>query len=40
MKQPKKPVTAETVEEGTPELAVYVETTSFAGEPVEKGEPE
>jgi len=40
MKQPKKPVTAETVEEGTPELAVYVETTSFAGEPVEKGEQE
>ena len=49
MKQPKKPVTVETVEEGIPELAVYVKTTSFVGKPVEKlelsvpvqkGEPE
>jgi hypothetical protein len=39
MKQPKIPVTAETLEEGTPELAVYVETTSFAGKPVAKQEP-
>ena len=46
MKQPKIPVTAEALDEGTPELAAYVETTSFAGEqvdktaPVLKGEPE
>lgn len=39
MKQPKIPVTEETLEEGTPELAAYVETTSFAGKPVEKREP-
>lgn len=39
MKQPKIPVTAETLDEGTPELSVYVETTSFAGKPVEEREP-
>lgn len=39
MKQPKTPVTAEALDEGTPELAVYVETTSFAGKPVDKPAP-